>query len=183
MYERERIILRLYFPQFNSPLASRFQNYFNILNKAESTKKKKKATSIIIFPDKIMQGEDKRTSIVIKNIPRNMKKKDIRNMVEKYGNINFLTIAKDQERESYMKAYLNMINYKSIIPIYMGLRKVTFNYQGNIINIQIVYSEVQGKSELKKIFNNEYFDKQQMVKNNELMNSKKLFNYKYFLID
>ena len=104
-------------------------------------------------------------------------------MVEKYGNINFLTIAKDQERESYMKAYLNMINYKSIIPIYMGLRKVTFNYQGNIINIQIVYSEVQGNSELKKIFNNEYFDKQQMVKNNELMNSKKLFNYKYFLID
>ena len=44
-----------------------------------------------------MQGEDKRTSIVIKNIPRNVKKKDIRNMVEKYGNINFLTIAKDQE--------------------------------------------------------------------------------------
>ena len=183
MYERERIILRLCFPQFNSPLASRFENYFNTLNKTESTKKKKKTTSIIIFPDKIMQGEDKRTSIVIKNIPRNMKKKDIRNMVEKYGNINFLTIAKDQERESYMKAYLNMINYKSIIPIYMGLRKVTFNYQGNIINIQIVYSEVQGKSELKKIFNNEYFDKQQIVKNNELMNSKKLFNYKYFLID
>ena len=118
-----------------------------------------KTTSVIIFPDKIMQGEDKRTSIVIKNIPRNVKKKDIRNMVEKYGNINFLTIAKDQESESYMKAYLNMINYKSIIPIYMGLRKVTFNYQGNIINIQIVYSEVQGKSELKKIFNNEYYDK------------------------
>ena len=110
MYERERIILRLYFPQFNSPLSSRFQNYFNTLNKAENSKKKKKTTSIIIFPDKIMQGEDKRTSIVIKNIPRNVKKKDIRNMVEKYGNINFLTIAKDQERESYIKAYLNMIN-------------------------------------------------------------------------
>ena len=124
MYERDRIILRLYFPQFNSPLSSRFQNYFNFLNKTEG-----------------------------------MKKKDIRNMVEKYGNINFLTIAKDKEKESYMNAYLNMINYKSIIPIYMGLRKVTFNYQGNIINIQIVYSEVQGKSELKKIFNNEYFDK------------------------
>ena len=159
MYERDRIILRLYFPQFNSPLSSRFQNYFNFLNKTEGMKKKKKSTSLIIFPDKIMQGEDKRTSIVIKNIPKNMKKKDIRNMVEKYGNINFLTIAKDKEKESYMNAYLNMINYKSIIPIYMGLRKVTFNYQGNIINIQIVYSEVQGKSELKKIFNNEYFDK------------------------
>ena len=36
MYERERIILRLYFPQFNSPLSSRFQNYFSILNKTEN---------------------------------------------------------------------------------------------------------------------------------------------------
>ena len=65
MYERDRIILRLYFPQFNSPLSSRFQNYFNFLNKTEGMKKKKKSTSIIIFPDKIMQGEDKKRIFVI----------------------------------------------------------------------------------------------------------------------
>ena len=111
-----------------------------------------------IYPEKIMQGEDKRTSIVIKNIPKNVKKKDIRNMVEKYGNINFLVISKDVEKENYINAYLNMINYKSIVPIYMGLRKVNFNYQGIITNIQIIYSEAQGKAELKKIFNNEYFE-------------------------
>ena len=51
-----------------------------------------------------------------------------------------------------------MINYKSIVPIYMGLRKVNFNYKGIITNIQIIYSEAQGKAELKKIFNNEYFE-------------------------
>jgi RNA recognition motif-containing protein len=124
----------------------------------ESLKKKKKEYSQIIYPEKIMQGEDKRTSIVIKNIPKNVKKKDIRNMVEKYGNINFLVISKDVEKENYINAYLNMINYKSIVPIYMGLRKVNFNYQGIITNIQIIYSEAQGKAELKKIFNNEYFE-------------------------
>jgi RNA recognition motif-containing protein len=124
----------------------------------ESLKKKKKEYSQIIYPEKIMQGEDKRTSIVIKNIPKNVKKKDIRNMVEKYGNINFLVISKDVEKENYINAYLNMINYKSIVPIYMGLRKVNFNYKGIITNIQIIYSEAQGKAELKKIFNNEYFE-------------------------
>jgi RNA recognition motif-containing protein len=124
----------------------------------ESLKKKKKEYSQIIYPEKIMQGEDKRTSIVIKNIPKNVKKKDIRNMVEKYGNINFLVISKDEEKENYINAYLNMINYKSIVPIYMGLRKVNFNYKGIITNIQIIYSEAQGKAELKKIFNNEYFE-------------------------
>ena len=39
------------------------------------------------------------------------------------------------------------------------MRKINFNYQGNLLNIQIVYSEVQGKSELKKVFVNDYFDK------------------------
>ena len=155
----ERVIIKLYFPQFKSPSASRFQNFFFDLNKYENSKGKKKEISYKIFPDKIMQGEDKRSSIIIKNIPKNMKKKDIRKMVEKYGNINFLSIIKDGEKENYMKAYINVINYKSIVPIYMNLRKIKFNYQGNLLNIQIVYSEVQGKSELKKIFNNEYFDK------------------------
>ena len=149
MYEKDRIILKLIFPQFRSPNTSRFHNFFINLNKMESLKKKKKEYSQIIYPEKIMQGEDKRTSIVIKNI---------RNMVEKYGNINFLVISKDEEKENYINAYLNMINYKSIVPIYMGLRKVNFNYKGIITNIQIIYSEAQGKAELKKIFNNEYFE-------------------------
>ena len=159
MYEKEINIISLYFPQFDSPPISRFQNFFIYLAKIENAKKKKKEISNIIYPDKIMQGEDKRTSILIKKIPKNLKKKDIRKMVEKYGNINFLTVAKDEEKENYMKAYINLINYKSIVPIYMNLRNVNFNYQGNISNIEIIYSKVQGKSELKKIFNNEYFEK------------------------
>ena len=149
-------IIRLYFPQFSSPPISRFHNFFLNLAKIEnSAKKKTKTISNIIYPDKIMQGEDKRTSILIKRIPKNLKKKDIRKMVEKYGNINFLVIAKDEEKENYMKAYINMINYKSIVPIYMNLRNVNFNYQGNLSNIEITYSKTQGKRELKKFFNKE----------------------------
>ena len=159
MYLWERIIIKLYFPQFNSPVSSRFQTFFLNLNQIEKVKGKNKEISNKIFPDKIMQGEDKRTSIVIKNIPKNIKKKEIRKMIEKYGNINFLAISKDEEKENYVNAYLNAINYKSIVPIYMSLRKVNFNYKGNLINIQIIYSEYQGKSELKKVFINDYFDK------------------------
>ena len=153
----ERVIIKLYFPQFKSPSASRFQNFFFDLNKYEKSKGKKKEISYKIFPDKIMQGEDKRSSIIIKNIPKNMKKKDIRKMVEKYGNINFLSIIKDGEKENYMKAYINVINYKSIVPIYMNLRNVNFNYKGNLLNIQIIYSDIQGKAELKNNFSTDFF--------------------------
>ena len=152
----ERVIIKLYFPQFKSPSASRFQNFFFDLNKYENSKGKKKEISYKIFPDKIMQGEDKRSSIIIKNIPKNMKKKDIRKMVEKYGNINFLSIIKDGEKENYMKAYINVINYKSIVPIYMNLRNVNFNYKGNLLNIQIIYSDIQGKAELKNNFSTDF---------------------------
>ena len=78
-------------------------------------------------------------------------------MIEKFGNINFLSISKDQNIDNFIIAYLNVINYKSIVPIYMGLRKQTFDYFGNKINIEIYYSKVQGKDELKKVFKNDYF--------------------------
>ena len=154
---RDQIILDLYFPHFHSPPCSRFESLFIFLNKNDSNVKKKNIVSYTIFPERIMQGEDKRTSLMLKNIPKNIKKKDIRNMIEKFGNINFLSISKDQNIDNFIIAYLNVINYKSIVPIYMGLRKHTFDYFGNKINIEIYYSKVQGKDELKKVFKNDYF--------------------------
>ena len=155
---RDQILLQLYFPQFNSPETSRFESLFIFLNKNDSNTKKKNIVSYTIFPERIMQGEDKRTSLIIKNIPKNVKKKTIRNMIEKYGNINFLSISKDQKNiNNFIVAYLNVINYKSIVPIYMGLRKQTFYYLGKKINIEIYYSKMQGKDELKKVFKNDYF--------------------------
>ena len=53
-------------------------------------------------------------------------------------------------------AYLNVINYKSIVSIYMGLRKHTFNYFNKDILIKIYYSNIQGKEELRKIFKVDY---------------------------
>ena len=103
-----------------------------------------------------MQGEDKRTSLIIKNIPKNIKKKEIRSLIEKYGNINFLAVSKDKNIENCIVAYLNVINYKSIVPIFMGLRKLSFSYLGKTFNIEINYSKVQGKDELKKLFNYNY---------------------------
>ena len=153
---KDKIIIDLFFPQFNSPPCSRFESLFIYLNKNDSNVRKKNIVSYTIFPERIMQGEDKRTSLILKNIPKNIKKKDIRNMIEKFGNINFLSISKDQNIDNFIVAYLNVINYKSIVPIFMGLRKQSFSYLGKTFNIEIYYSKVQGKDELKKIFNYEW---------------------------
>ena len=64
---RDKIIVDLYFPQFNSLPCSRFESLFIFLNKNETIAKKKNIVSYTIFPERIMQGDDKRTSSPIPN--------------------------------------------------------------------------------------------------------------------
>ena len=153
MNNTDEILIQLYFPNFNSPSSSRFESLFLILDKIDGNKKKN--ISYIIFPERIISSEDKRTSILIKNIPKNIKKKEIRNMIEKFANINFLGLTQDKKTKSFIIAYLNVINYKSIVPIFMGLRKHIFNYNNKDIITELYYSKYQGKEELKSFFKKE----------------------------
>ena len=148
----ERIILLLYFPQFKSPESSRFESFFISIYKKEKKIKKTKKLSRIIFPEKIIRNEDKRTSLMIKGIPIDISKKEIRNIIEKYGNLNYLYIIKDPKNLEHNTsiAFVNVVNYKSIIPLYMNLRNYKFNKNGNVYNIEIIYSNVQGKEQLKQ---------------------------------
>ena len=158
----DRILISIYFPQFRSPNCSRFENLFiSIVKKKNSLNKNSKVnTSKSIYPEKIVRNEDKRTSVEIKGIPMDMTKKEVRNFIGQYGNLNYLYIIKDPndiEKKSSI-AYVNVINYKSIIPLYMNLRNYIFKRNEKIYNIKVMYSIAQGKNELKQFLkqNNSY---------------------------
>ena len=142
------ILVQLYFPHFHSPSSSRFEDLFLVLDKSEGNKNNN--LSYLIFPERIIRGEDKRTSILMKNIPKTIKKKEIRSLVENFANINYLGLKQDKKSKDFNVAYLNVINYKSIVPIYMGLRKHTFLYNDKKIVTELFYSKYQGKEQLKK---------------------------------
>ena len=151
----EQILLFLYFPQFKSQNSSRFESFFRSLPKKENTSKKDstKNKSKTIYPDKIIRGEDKRTSLILKGIPSDLSKKEIRNLIEKYGNINYLYVTKNinkEEEENSSVAYLNVINYRTIIPLFMNLRNFQFFSNGKYLNLKIMYSTAQGKKQLKQ---------------------------------
>ena len=150
----DEILLKLLFPKFDSPPASRFESLFAELHLKDSKKHYKMSYSV--SPEYVIQGEDKRTSLMIKNIPKNVTKKEIRNLFEKYGNINFLVIVPDLNYAHLTVAYLNVINYKSVASIYMGLRKHTFYIFDKTYNIEIFYSKIQGKENLKKKYGVDY---------------------------
>ena len=157
----ERILLILYFPQFKSRNTSRFEAFFeSIQKKEEKSKKKKINNSKVICPEKIVRNEDKRTSIIIKGIPTDMPKKEVRALIEKYGNLNYLYITKDLnsdgEKETSI-AFINVINYKTIIPLFMNMRNYQFNCNGEMYNIKLMYASVQGKKQLKQYIKNAYF--------------------------
>ena len=152
MNNLEKIILKLYFSQFTSPPISRFESLFFILDK----KNTKNTKSNIISPEVVIQSFDKRTTLIIKNIPNNITKHNIRNIIEKYGNINYLCLIPDPNFSNLLIAYLNVVNYKTVASIYMGLRKYYFNYNDKVYFIKIFYSHIQGKEQLKKFFKVDY---------------------------
>ena len=153
----DQIILSLYYPQFYTPINSRFETFFNSLEKKENNSNSKLNKSKIIFPEKIARNEDKRTSLLIKGIPDYYSKNDLINYITKFGNINYFFISKNVKNKNTLIAFINVINYKSIIPIFMNLRNLKFAISGNIYNIEITYSKIQGKQKLKQYIKKNIF--------------------------
>ena len=136
----ERILLSLYYPQFKSPLNSRFETLFVSIVKMENPLNKHIHRTNTIYPEKIARNEDKRTSIVIKGIPKSMSKNEVRNLLDKFGNINFLYIINSQTNENHNNtsiAFVNVINFKSIIPLFMNLRNYKIEKFGKTYNLKI----------------------------------------------
>ena len=149
----ERILLSLYYPQFKSPLNSRFETFFVSIIKMKNPLNKHIYRSKTIYPEKIARNEDKRTSIVIKGIPKNMSKNEVRNLLDKFGNINFLYIINsptNKNNNNTSIAFVNVINFKSIIPLFMNLRNYKIEKFGKSYSLNISYSNVQGKPKLKE---------------------------------
>ena len=150
MSDLDRILLSMYFPQFDSPINSRFETLFVSISKMEEPLNNKiNLSSSKIYPEKIVRNEDKRTSIIIKGIPGDMTKSEIRNIISKYGNINYLFLTKElKKKKNTLMVFLNFINYKTIIPLFMNLRNLRIKKSGIIYKIKIMYSIPQGKQQL-----------------------------------
>ena len=154
----EQILLFLYYPQFKSHNNSRFESFFQTIQNddislGEGSLSKK------IYPDKIISNEDKRTSLKIEGIPTDLTKKEIRNLIEKYGNINYLYVTKINNKREQLSsiAYINVINFRTIIPLFMNLRNISFNRNGKLYKLKIMYSSAQGKKQLKQYIKRIYF--------------------------
>ena len=144
-------IIDLNFPSFEKPQESRFNKFFK-----EYKNKNFEDKILKLNGYKIYTGEDKRTTILIKNIPRNMTKNQFKMVLEKIANINYLYIPLFMlTRDNLRCAFVNVVNSKSIIDIYLKLRKINFKYDNPNTKIEISYSNLQGRKALIDNFREE----------------------------
>jgi len=134
---------------FQHPKESRFKILFGDL------KSKRKRKTMGVNPKNIMLGLDKRTSIIIKNIPEELTPEQFKKIILNFNPyIDFYYVPmKIKTRKKLRVAFVNVLNFLDIVPIYMGLLyKMKFIYHNPHIEMEICYSKVQGKDLLIKRF-------------------------------
>ena len=151
------LILKLLFKRFSYPHESRFAKTFNI----QPIKKcpyglinKSKKKSLNIESINISTGKDKRTTIIVKNLPYDISKEELKSIIEPLGNINFIYVPlviknKNRYKNSLPCAYINVINYKTILKIIEKFEQFKTSLKENnkkdFSRVEIFYSGTQGK--------------------------------------
>ena len=151
---------------YSHPQESRFKAFFDQIK----PKKKRKAKNMSVNVKNVSLDIDKRTSIIIKNIPKDISNNKFYEIILKLcPNIDYFYIPVNiKSRKKLRVAFVNVKNYKLIIPIYMGLLyKMKFNYNSPDINMEICYSKYQGRDRLIQRF---LCDKPFINKNNHKKN-------------
>lgn len=147
-FTKEIILLEFLFPQYTHRelTTSRFQSFFQF----ESNSSRK---FFEISTEKISNNEDKRTTILIQNLPTSMTKESLLEKLTDVGNINFLYLPYDRNnKKNFGFVYINFINYKNVIKAYSKFNGVFFEDYNMKIPLSVTYSRVQGKAKLTKMF-------------------------------
>jgi RNA recognition motif-containing protein len=158
MARKYELVFKYIFPKFSVPNKSRFLgiSFTNNVNNEINTNIPMNSFEISL--EKIKNSEDKRTSIILKNIPNTLNKENLNKLLLGVGNINYLYLPFDKiSKKNFGFAFVNMVNYKSIIQLYNKLTSLNFDNSNN--TIEIYYSKIQGKEGLSKMFRNNKFIK------------------------
>ena len=167
--EPSKILLEL-FPKLSHPSKSRFHEFFKKLqlNEAQTNENNEKAKESYIHKKhnkknimelnlyKIQKGIDKRTSLMIKNIPKGFDEINVVKWLLQLANLNYVFVPKDEFSNKILGfAFINVCEYTDILKL---LQKLTFiencnnNINDNNKKIEVIYSYKQGLKSLSKSF-------------------------------
>ena len=152
------LVLKLIFSGFTFAEESRFLKIFqSAKKKVNPVSYNSKKKTLNIEPSNVANGKDKRTTIIIKNLPNDISKDELKSIIEPLGNINFIYIPiliknKNKNKNNLPCAYVNVINYKKILKIIQNFKQIKLlnplSNSKDFTKIEIFYSRTQGKHAL-----------------------------------
>ena len=148
-----KILLEL-FPRLSHPAQSRFHEFFKKLkNKKEFHKKnnnKKNVMELNLY--KIQNGIDKRTSLMIKNIPKGIDEINVVKWLIQLVKLNYVFVPKDEFSNKILGfAFINVCDYTDILKLLQKL-SILETFNNNNKKIEVIYSHKQGLKSLTKSF-------------------------------
>lgn len=103
--------------------------------------------------DRVIQGNDRRTTVMIKNISRSLSKERLRIILSSYCELNYIYIPTNAKNKILGFAFVNVINSEELIKLYETLQR---QEESSIISSKkaadVCYSKMQGINELAKAF-------------------------------
>ena len=176
--EPSKILLEL-FPNLYHPSQSRFHEFFKKLkelNKIQENNDKKKnhnsykkikKNKMELNLYKIQNGMDKRTSLMIKNIPKGIDEMNVIKWLQQLANLNYIFVPKDEFTNKILGfAFINVCNYMDILELLKRLaieesynKIINDNFNNNRKKIEVIYSHKQGLKSLTKSFGNSHIFK------------------------
>ena len=159
-----KILLEL-FPRMSHPSQSRFHEFFKKLkelnnlqeekdNLKKNNNRKHRKNKMKLNIHKIQNGIDKRTSLMIKNIPKGIEEIDVVKWLLQLTKLNYVFVPKDEFSNKILGfAFINVCNYIDILEL---LKKLSifesYYYNNNNKKIEVIYSHKQGLKSLTKSF-------------------------------
>ena len=162
LLKEPKLLIEELFPFLSRPNKSRFfdlfqedknENLNNLkLNQTESRNKKNKGNYLELNLNKIIDGTDKRTSLMIKNIPTSNNELNVIHWLHSLTKLNYVFVPKDEKSNKILGfAFINVCDSFNILDL---LKKIQIYQNTNFNNkkIEVCYSHKQGLKSLSKCF-------------------------------
>ena len=170
LYKDPSKILLDIFPRLSHPSQSRFHEFFKKLKERNYQQEKEIKKSKLIYKKnkknimelnlyKIQNGIDKRTSLMIKNIPKGIEELDVIKWLLQLAKLNYVFVPKDEFSNKILGfAFINVCESADILELLKKLAIIE-NYNNSYIcnnnnnkKIEVIYSHKQGLKSLSKSF-------------------------------
>ena len=109
--------------------------------------------SFTVKPENIVSNRDIRTTIMLKNISRDLSKERIKEIISSLCDINYIYVPKKKKYKNSGFVFINVVSNMEILKIINALKEENVqNWVKGPKSVEVCYSKIQGKEEMEKVF-------------------------------